>query len=128
MSPAIFLILADIVTVFHLAFIFYVVFGGLGGLRWAKFLWFHFPALLWGVFIEFSGWICPLTPLENFLRLKGGESGYAVGFIDRLVGPVLYPAGLTRPNQILLGMAVLVFNAAVYGIVIHRRHQTGQRM
>ena len=124
MSPVIYLIAADIVAVFHLAFVVFVILGGLGGLWRAKLLWWHFPALLWGVFIEFSGWICPLTPLENHLRLKGGGAGYASGFIDHLVGSVLYPTGLTRSIQLLIGLALLTFNALIYGVVILRQHQS----
>ena len=57
-------------------FILFVVLGGLLVFRWPTVKWFHIPAVLWGVLIEFSGWICPLTPLENKLRIAGGKNGY----------------------------------------------------
>jgi len=113
-------ILADIVMVTHLVFVLFVVFGGLLVLRWQQWRWFHFPAFAWGVVIELTGWICPLTPLENHLRRSGGEEGYETGFIDHYIVPVLYPEGMTRSDQIILGLLVLVINAVVYGRVIRQ--------
>ncbi len=122
MPPIAYLIAADSVVVLHFAFVCFVVVGGLGGLWRPKVIWLHFPALLWGVLIEFSGWICPLTPLENFLRQKSGGAGYAGGFIEHLVTPLLYPEGLTRTVQLFLGVAVLILNGIIYWAVI-RRHR-----
>jgi hypothetical protein len=122
MNPKIYLIAADVVVVLHLVFVFFVVLGGLGGLWKPKILWLHLPAVLWGVLIEFSGWICPLTPLENFLRQKGGGSGYTGGFIEHLIMPLLYPVGLTHSDQVFLGIAVIIVNAIIYGTVF-RRHR-----
>jgi hypothetical protein len=82
------------------------------------------PAALWGACIEFAGWICPLTPLENHWRRLAGEEGYAGGFVEHYVFPVLYPDGLTRNAQLVLGVLVLVINVAVYGWAI-RRHGRG---
>jgi hypothetical protein len=121
MPPTVYLIAADVVVILHLLFVIFVVAGGLGGLWRPKILWFHIPALLWGVVIEFSGWICPLTPLENLLRHKGGGAQYSGGFIEHFILPVLYPAGLTRTVQLTLGVAVIVFNGIVYCAVIRRR-------
>lgn len=121
MNDKIYLIAADALVVLHLVFVFFVVLGGLGGIWKPKFLWLHLPALLWGVLIEFSGWICPLTPLENILRLKGGETGYAGGFVEHMIMPLLYPVGLTRTDQLLLGFSVIIINIIIYGLVI-RRH------
>jgi hypothetical protein len=121
MPPTVYLIAADVVVVLHLFFVIFVVVGGLGGLWRPKVLWFHIPALFWGVLIEFSGWICPLTPLENFLRHKGGGAGYSGGFIEHLILPVLYPTGLTRTMQLFLGAAAIALNGIVYWAVA-RRH------
>jgi hypothetical protein len=113
-------LLADAVVVVHFGFVLFVVFGGLLALRWPRVLWLHAPAAVWGALIEFAGWICPLTPLENELRRRGGEAGYAGGFIEHYVLPVLYPAELTRATQLVLGALVIAINAAVYAIVIGR--------
>jgi hypothetical protein len=75
------------------------------------------------VLIEYSGWICPLTPLENSFRTRGGESGYSGGFIEHYIQPFLYPAGLTRGTQIILGSLVLLVNLTAYGVVIARRNR-----
>lgn len=115
-----FRVLADAVLVIHLAFIAFVVFGGLIVLRWPRFAWLHLPAAFWGVFIEFSGRICPLTPLENWLRVRGGERGYAGGFIDHYITSLIYPDGLTRTMQIGIGLFVLAFNVFVYWRVLRR--------
>ncbi|MEX2109036.1 MAG: DUF2784 domain-containing protein [Gemmatimonadaceae bacterium] len=113
--------LADFVVVVHAAFVVFVVFGGLLVLRRSQLAWLHVPAAVWGVLIEFRGWICPLTPLENALRVRGGEAGYSGGFIEHYVLPVLYPAGLTRNVQLALGTLVLVLNVAVYVLLVTRR-------
>jgi hypothetical protein len=79
------------------------------------------PAVFWGVAIELSGWICPLTPLENWLRHKGGEENYQFDFVAHYLLPMLYPQGLTRRSQIVLGALVLVVNGAIYGWVFRQR-------
>jgi hypothetical protein len=112
--------LADLLTVLHLAFVLFVVGGGLLVVRRPGLAWLHVPALLWGAGIELSGSVCPLTPLENSLRVAAGQAGYAGGFVDRYLLPVLYPAGLSRELQIGMGLAVLVLNAAVYARVLRR--------
>ena len=116
--------LADIVLVVHGAFVAFVVLGGLLVLRWPRLAWVHIPAAVWGALIEFAGWICPLTPLENWLRMRAGEAGYSEGFVEHYILPVLYPAGLTRNTQFVLGALVLVVNAAVYTILVIRRRRS----
>ena len=111
------LLLADLVVILHLSFVLFVVFGGLLVLRWPRLAWVHLPAAAWGAAVEFAGWICPLTPLEQWLRVEGGGLGYGSDFIERYVLPVLYPAGLTHNVQLVLGIVVVVINAAVYGWV-----------
>ena len=104
----------------HFAFVVFVVLGGLLALRWPRLIWAHLPCALWGAVIEFTGAVCPLTPLENRLRQQAGSAGYAGGFIEHYLMPVLYPAGLTRGMQIGLGVAVIVVNLAVYGWILRR--------
>jgi hypothetical protein len=100
-----------------------VVLGGLLVLRWTRLAWLHIPAAIWGVLIEYAGWICPLTPLENLFRTRGGEAGYSGGFIEHYIQPVLYPAGLTRGTQLVLGSLALLVNLAAYSVVIARRQR-----
>jgi Protein of Unknown function (DUF2784) len=114
---------ADLVLLVHLAFVVFVVIGGVAVLRWPRLAWVHLPAVLWAVLIEYAGWICPLTPLENALRQAGGEAAYAGGFIDHYVVPVLYPAGLTRAVQVVLGSVVLLLNALVYWQLARQRRR-----
>jgi uncharacterized protein DUF2784 len=120
--------LADFVLVVHLAFVLFVVFGGLLVLRWPRVAFVHIPAAIWGVLIEYSGWICPLTPLENAFRRAGGDAGYSGGFVEHYILPGLYPAGLTRETQIVLGSLALLVNLTAYGVVIARRRRvTGRK-
>ncbi|MFZ0107634.1 MAG: DUF2784 domain-containing protein [Thiobacillus sp.] len=112
------LILADLLVVLHLLFVAFVVAGGFLLLRWPKLAWLQVPAAVWGAAIEFSSGICPLTPLENHLRALGGEAGYSVSFIERYLMPILYPANLTVPIQIVLGGIVVAVNLAAYGLAI----------
>ena len=107
-------LLANLVLIVHLAFVVFVLCGGLLVLRWQWIAWLHLPAAVWGAVVEFSGWICPLTPLENWLRAQGGEVGYEQDFIARYLLPILYPGDLTRELQLLFGTVVVVLNAAVY--------------
>lgn len=113
-------LLADLTVAVHLFFIFFVLFGGML-LCWKKWvIRLHLPAACWGVFIELSGRICPLTPLENYLRHQAGLAGYAGGFIERYLLPIVYPAGLTRNIQFLLAGLVLVVNGLAYGFWLYR--------
>jgi hypothetical protein len=114
-------LLADAVLVLHLAFVAFALAGGLLAWRWRWMTWLHLPALAWAATVEFTGWICPLTPLENILRAAGGQAGYSGGFIDHYLLPLLYPAALTPGLQVLLGAGLLVFNAAVYLLLWRRR-------
>ena len=116
-------VLADFVLVFHLAYICFVVFGALLLLRWPKVAWLHIPAAGWGALIEFNGWICPLTPLEDDLRRRGGEEGYSGGFIEHYLLPLIYPGALTREIQLALGTLVVVLNVALYLFVLRRRRR-----
>jgi hypothetical protein len=113
-------LLADAVVVVHCAFVLFVVLGGLLVLRRPRLAWLHLPAAVWGVAIEWGGFICPLTPLENRLRARAGETGYMGGFVERYLLPVLYPEGLTGDVQLLLGAGVLVVNVVVYGRLLTR--------
>jgi hypothetical protein len=115
-------ILADIIFLVHFLFILFVIFGAVLSLFNMKWAWFHGPALIWGIYIELSGRICPLTPFENILRNKGSGAGYNAGFIDYYLGSLIYPEGLTRDIQIFLGLSLLVFNLLVYSAVFIRRH------
>lgn len=108
-------LLADLVLIVHLAFVVFVLGGGLLVLRWRWIAWLHLPAAVWGAVVEFSGWICPLTPLENWLRTQAGETGYEGDFIARYLLPLLYPDALTHDVQVVLGTVVLVVNGLVYG-------------
>ena len=112
---------ADVIVLVHLAFILFVAAGGLLVLRWPRLAWVHVPAVAWGALIELAGWICPLTPLENWLRASAGDAAYAGGFIDRYIMPIVYPAGLTRGMQLALGTAVIAVNLVVYGSLVLRR-------
>ena len=116
--------LADAVLVLHLAFVLFVVLGGLLALRWPRAAWAHLPAAAWGVAIELGGWICPLTPLENELRSRAGEPAYHRDFIARYLLPAIYPEGLTREVQVALGLVALLLNLSIYRLVLRRRQRS----
>ena len=112
--------LAEVVVLAHLAFVIFAVFGGLLALRWPRAVWLHLPAVAWAALVEFAGWTCPLTPLENWLRARGRQQGYATGFLENYLLPALYPAELTREIQVALGALVLIVNLALYAWVLRR--------
>ena len=119
--------LAGLVVALHLAFVAFVALGALLALRWPRLAWVQVPCVAWAAFIEFSGRICPLTPLENDLRARAGLNPYSGDFVAQYVFPLLYPDGLTRRAQIVIGMAVVAINAAVYGYLLRRRRDGPQR-
>ena len=107
-------VLAEVIVVLHFCFVLFVLFGGALALRWPKVVWVHLPAAAWGALISFAGWICPLTPLEKWLRRQGGAAGYEGGFVEHYILPVLYPRGLTHEVQIALGLIVILLNVFIY--------------
>ena len=113
--------LAGAVLVLHLLFIAFVVAGAALLWRWPRLAWLHVPAVLWGAYAELSGTICPLTPLENRLRALAGEAGYAQGFIEHYLLPLIYPAALTREVQLALGAAVVAVHVLLYALWLRSR-------
>lgn len=113
-------LLANAVVVFHALFILFIVLGGFLVWRWRWIAAVHVPCAVWGVLIEYRGWICPLTPLENALRSKAGQQGYSGGFIEHYVLPTMYPSGLTPRIQMMLGTLVLLINVFAYGVLLRR--------
>jgi len=114
-------LLADVVVLVHGLFIVFVIAGAALLRRWPRLVWLHLPAAAWGAYIEFSGAICPLTPLENRLRALAGEAGYAQGFVEHYLLPLIYPQALTHGIQLALGVAVVAINALLYVLWLHSR-------
>ncbi len=115
-----YIVIADSLVVLHLTFIIFVIVGGFLALKWQRLVFVHPLAAVWGALVEFSGWICPLTPLEQQLRQAGGTAGYSTTFIEHYLLPVIYPAGLTRELQIFFGFCVVAINAVAYFMLIRR--------
>ncbi|WP_065259769.1 DUF2784 domain-containing protein [Pseudomonas bananamidigenes] len=113
-------IAADGLVLFHLSFILFVLFGGLLVLKWHRVAWLHVPAAAWGVMVEVLHLTCPLTYWENLMRQAAGQTGYAGGFIEHYVWPIIYPAGLTPQIQLVLGGVVLAINLLVYGRLLRQ--------
>lgn len=118
-------LLANAVVVVHALFILFVLFGGFLAWRWRWVAALHLPCAVWGMLIEYRGWICPLTPLENTLRAKAGEQGYSGGFVEHYLLPAIYPSGLTSRVQVVLGTLVLVVNVLAYTVLIRRLTRGG---
>ena len=118
MLPQLFRVATDLVVLLHTGFVLFVVLGGLLVLRWRRLAWAHVPAVLWGAMIEFGGWICPLTPLENSLRERSGMVMYQGDFIEHYIVLALYPANITHAWQLVLGSVALAVNAAIYWRVV----------
>ncbi|HEY2830294.1 MAG TPA: DUF2784 domain-containing protein [Thermoanaerobaculia bacterium] len=106
--------LATATAIAHFAFILFVVLGGILVLRWPRVAWVHVPAAIWGALIEFAGWYCPLTNLENYFLRKSGRAGYTEGFVAHYLFAVIYPSGLTRGFEIVIGLFVVVVNVTMY--------------
>lgn len=120
-------ILADIIVLIHFGFILFVIFGGFLCLKWRWLLFVHLPAAVWGALVELQGWYCPLTPLEERLRLAAGTVVTRTSFIEHHLTPLIYPHWLTREWQIVLGAGVVAINLAVYAFLfftLSRRRNT----
>ena len=116
-------LLADLLVLLHLAFVVFVVAGGFLAWRWPRAAWVHLPAAAWGAIVEFMGWVCPLTPLENHFRRLAGGDVYTGDFVERYLLPLLYPAALTRTDQAVLGILVVGINVTCYALVWRRRRR-----
>jgi len=123
-------LLADAVLLLHLVFIAFAALGALAVARRPRLAWLHLPALVWGAYAVIAGATCPLTPLENRLRVAGGEAGYGGSFIDRYLLPLVYPAAVQgeagRTLQVGLGLVLLVVNAGLYAWLLRRLLQSGR--
>ena len=120
-----YLVLADLILLLHVAFVIFAVLGAHLAMRWRSLLWIHVAAVIWAAIVEFFGWVCPLTPLENWLRDRAGGDSYSADFIAHYVVPALYPQGLTREVQIALGIFVLLINLIIYGWLFQHRTKAG---
>jgi hypothetical protein len=119
-------ILADTVLLLHFAFVLFAVLGGIAVLFKRSFVWLHIPVVLWSSVINLAGWICPLTPLENYFRSQAGQSGYEGGFIQHYIEPLVYPGGMPRNFELIAGISILVWNGLVYAFILlywKRRHR-----
>jgi hypothetical protein len=118
-----YIFIADAVALVHFLFVLFVAAGSLLALRWPRAVWFHAPALIWGLIVECAGIMCPLTPLENRLRVLGGDSGYTGDFVSHWLLPILYPPSLTRAGQTALGASLLLLNVCLYTWILTKRRQ-----
>ena len=112
---------ADAVVTVHIGFVFFVLLGGLLVLRWPRLVWLHVPAAVWGIVVEYGDRVCPLTAVENYLRLRGGTAAYQDDFIEHYIVPLLYPARLTRRAQVLFGSLAIAVNLMIYWRVVRRK-------
>lgn len=115
---------ADLIVLAHFLFIVFVICGGLLVIRWPKAAFIHLPAAAWGATVEFFGWICPLTALENHFRNLAGYNRYSGDFIFRYLVPIIYPENLTALMQIFFGFLVILTNIIFYSIVIRKHKPT----
>jgi len=130
MANILYPLLADTVVVLHFLFIVYAILGGIFFLKWKWAAALHLPVVAWATLIMWIGWICPLTPLENSLRHRAGQEGYDGGFIEHYLLSFIYPEGLTREIQMVLGLGVFLINIFFYSLGIYlwkRRKRTLQQ-
>jgi len=119
---------ADLTLALHFIFIVFVLFGGLLCLHRKRWIWLHLPSMLWGVWVEWSGWICPLTPLENHFRQRASGQGYRGGFVEHYLIPLIYPEQLTVSLQWLLGSLILAVNIVIYCFVLQRAKKQQEKV
>jgi len=123
MSSTLYLILAELTILLHFLFVAFVALGGVAIFRWPGLMYTHLLALAWGIYIELSGGICPLTPLENHFRHLAGIQPYEGGFINHYIMPILYPKGLTHNIQLWIAFGLIIFNLLIYSLFIYRQRK-----
>jgi hypothetical protein len=105
---------ASLVLSAHFVFVLLAVFGGLGALIDPRWAFVHVPIVVWSSVVNLAGWTCPLTPLENRFRAAAAQSGYEGGFVQHYLWPVVYPQGMPRRLELVAGVSIVLWNAAVY--------------
>ena len=118
---------ADTALLLHLTFIAFALFGSLLAFRWRWIPFVQLPAAIWGIFVELSGRLCPLTYLENHFRALAGQDGYSESFVEHYLVPIIYPSGLTRDIQFVLAAVVLAVNVAIYSVLVWRHFRQIRR-
>ena len=111
---------ANLTLIIHFAFILFVIFGALLFFITKKIIFIHIPAFIWGLYIELTNSICPLTYLENWLLNKANLTTYSEGFIQNYLVPIVYPVSLTQDLQIYLGITLIVINIIIYGFIFDK--------
>ena len=111
---------ADLILIVHFAFIIFVVFGALLFFVSTKIIYVHVPALIWGIYIELTHSVCPLTYLENWFLQKANLTTYSEGFIQNYLVPIVYPKNLTEDLQTYSAIALIVANMIMYGLIISK--------
>ena len=112
---------ADAVLFAHFVFVAFAVCGGALALLHPAFAWVHVPVVAWSSIVNLAGWTCPLTPLENALRTRAGQAGYAGGFVQHYIGRMVYPRGMPRRMELVAGVSIVAWNALVYGAILLQR-------
>jgi len=108
---------ATFTLIIHFLFIVYVILGGLFFFIKPWTIYFHIPAFLYGLYVEFTQSICPLTYLENFFLSKANLTTYSISFIQKYLYVIIYPINLTKELQITLGISLIVINIIIYAII-----------
>ena len=118
---------ADLTLIVHFAFIIFVLFGALLFIVSTKIIYVHVPALIWGIYLEFTHSVCPLTYLENWFLLKANLTTYSEGFIQNYLMPFVYPKKLTEDLQTYLAIVLIIANVVIYGLIISKQKKTKKR-
>jgi len=116
-------LLADAVLLLHFAFVLFAIFGGVLVLYRKWVIWLHLPAVVWSALVNLAGWVCPLTPLENYFYVAAGQAGYAGGFVEHYLAPLVYPDAMPRQLQLTAAVSIVVWNILVYAFVVWRRQR-----
>ena len=112
----------------HFAFVGYGVLGGFPALRWPRTIWLHVPVVIWCVAIEVIDFVCPLTALERWARVRAGMPALASdGFIDHYITGVWYPAQDAHLVLILV-MVVVVTSWVLFALKVLRRRRATTRV
>lgn len=109
---------ADTMMIAHLLYIVFVIVGGFLAFRARRVLWLHVPAVLWAIYVQYVGRVCPLTTWEKGFRDLAGEAGYEGGFVEHYIVPIIYPPDMPVAMHLVLGTLVILINAGVYAALI----------
>ncbi|MHB8542096.1 MAG: DUF2784 domain-containing protein [Candidatus Acidiferrales bacterium] len=124
MGGRFYLAMADGVLAVHLAFIGWVIFGAIFSRGRPRLAWAHVATIVYGIIVETTAFVCPLTLAENWCEARAGVEPYHGPFLLHCLDATVYP-NVPATLLIAVAVAVCVFNLGLYAMRYARHGSLG---